>query len=108
MDMLVEAPQSHQDAKKNVSALVMSFFRNLLTPPPFFSKALIRDGFRCVVMGFYEKSMVEHNEELMKMAEEEGGTLIATNCVHIFAESTNKDISGTNEGSSKARLSCSI
>jgi hypothetical protein len=32
MDMLVEAPQSHRDAKKNVSALVMAFFRNLPTP----------------------------------------------------------------------------
>jgi hypothetical protein len=107
MDMLVEAPRSHRDAQMNVSALVMSFFRNLLTPLPF-SKALIRDGFRCVVTGFYEKSMVENNKELMKMAEEEGGTLIATNCAHIFAESesANKDISGTNEGSSKVNLSC--
>jgi hypothetical protein len=41
----------------------------------------------------------------MKIAEEEGGTLIETNCAHIFAESTNKDISGANEGSSKVRLS---
>jgi hypothetical protein len=35
MDMLVEAPQTHRDAKKNVSALVMSFFRNPQTPLPF-------------------------------------------------------------------------
>jgi hypothetical protein len=35
MDMLVEAPQTHRDAKKNVSALVMLFFRNPPTPLPF-------------------------------------------------------------------------
>lgn len=28
MDMLVEAPQTHRDAKKNVSTLILSFFRN--------------------------------------------------------------------------------
>jgi hypothetical protein len=105
MDMLVEAPQSHQDAKKNVSALVMLFFRNLLPTLPL-SKALIQDGFRCVVMGFYGRSMVENNDELMKMVEKEGGTSIAMNCAHIFAKSTNKDISGTNEGSSKVHHSC--
>jgi hypothetical protein len=35
MDMLVEAPQTHRDAKKNVSALVMSFFHNPQTPLSF-------------------------------------------------------------------------
>jgi hypothetical protein len=28
MDMLVEAPQTHRDPKKNVSALILSYFRN--------------------------------------------------------------------------------
>ena len=36
MDMLVEAPQSHRDAKKNVSTLVVtSFFRKSPPPLPF-------------------------------------------------------------------------
>jgi hypothetical protein len=35
MDMLVEAPQTHRDAKKNVSALVMLFFHSPPTPLPF-------------------------------------------------------------------------
>ena len=36
MGMLVEAPQSHRDAKKNVSAPVaMSLVRKSSTPPPF-------------------------------------------------------------------------
>ena len=35
MDMLVEAPQTHRDAKKNVSALAMFSFRNSPTPLPF-------------------------------------------------------------------------
>jgi hypothetical protein len=102
MDMLVEAPQTHRDAKKNVSALIMSLFRN--AKPPAFSKALIRDGFCCVVTGNYERSMVESNKELEKMADDENKGLITTNCAHIFAESTNMNISGDNEGSSKVRL----
>jgi len=32
MYMLVEAPQTHRDAKNNVSALIVSFFRNSHTP----------------------------------------------------------------------------
>ncbi|EGO01682.1 hypothetical protein SERLA73DRAFT_70852 [Serpula lacrymans var. lacrymans S7.3] len=76
-DMLVEAPQAHQDAKKN---------------------ALIRDGSCCVVTGNYERSMVENNQELEKMADDEGKGLIVTNCAHIFAESTNLNISGDQKG----------
>ena len=49
--------------------------------------------------------MVENNKEMEKMSDEEGWTLNVTNCAHIFAESTNKDISGANEGSSKVRFS---
>jgi hypothetical protein len=35
MDMLLEAPQTHRDAKKNVSALILSFFHNSQAPLPF-------------------------------------------------------------------------
>ncbi|KAF5378312.1 hypothetical protein D9615_008803 [Tricholomella constricta] len=82
--MLVEVPQSHRDAKKN---------------------ALIRDGFRCVVTGFYEKSMVENNKELEKLSDEEGWTLNATDCAHIFAES---DMPDANEGSNKHHYAASL
>jgi hypothetical protein len=48
--------------------------------------------------------MVESNKELEKMADDENKGLITANCAHIFAESTNQNISGDNEGSSKARF----
>jgi hypothetical protein len=48
--------------------------------------------------------MVESKKELEKMADDENKGLITTNCVHIFAESTNQNISGDHEGSSKARF----
>jgi hypothetical protein len=48
--------------------------------------------------------MVENNKELEKMADDENKGLITTNCAHIFAESTNMNISGDNEGSSKVSL----
>ena len=35
MDMLLEAPQTHRDVKKNLSARIKSFFRNLPTHLPF-------------------------------------------------------------------------
>ena len=41
----------------------------------------------------------------MEMTIKEGSTLAEMNCAHIFAESTNKDISDANEGSNKVRLS---
>jgi hypothetical protein len=48
--------------------------------------------------------MVESNKELEKMADSENRFLITTNCAHIFAESTNLNISGDNGGGSKVRI----
>ncbi|KAF8968556.1 hypothetical protein BDZ97DRAFT_1799021 [Flammula alnicola] len=71
-DTLVEAPQSHADAKKN---------------------ALIRDGFRCVVTGKYDMHSVKKIRELEEMVRSDLSLRTnPTECAHIFAESTNSSI----------------
>ncbi|KXN80608.1 hypothetical protein AN958_09646 [Leucoagaricus sp. SymC.cos] len=71
-DTLVDAPQSHSDAKKN---------------------ALIRDGYCCVVTGrFDERSVLEIRELEERVGSDSSLTTEATECAHIFAESTNADI----------------
>jgi len=52
--------------------------------------------------------MVESNKELEKMADDDNKGLITTNCAHIFAESTNQNISGDNEGSNKHHYAASM
>jgi len=86
---LVEAPQSHADAKKNVS-LVLSFHVSSLIDT---SQALIRDGYRCVVTGKYDMRSVMKIQELEDIVFlDPSATSEATQCAHIFAESTNSSI----------------
>ncbi|TDL19325.1 hypothetical protein BD410DRAFT_792367 [Rickenella mellea] len=69
---LVKAPQSHADAKTN---------------------ALIRDGFRCVVTGRYDRGSANANRELKDAVDSDpNARLDSTECAHIFAESTNSAI----------------
>ncbi|KIL65195.1 hypothetical protein M378DRAFT_24205 [Amanita muscaria Koide BX008] len=75
---LEEASHSHQTAK---------------------IKALVRDGFKCVVSGAYDVTSALKCAELMQKVQ---GNLAGTVCVHIFPESTNV---GVSEGSSKTVLS---
>ena len=87
-DTLMEAPQSHADAKKNVS-LIPSYTYSLIDT----SQALIRDGFRCVVTGKYDAASYRQNRELREMVSSDPSlTRAATQCAHIFAESTNSSI----------------
>ncbi|GBE88143.1 hypothetical protein SCP_1203730 [Sparassis crispa] len=67
-DCLEEAPQGHSTAK---------------------NKALVRDGFRCVVTGAYDFISVMRSEELAGRARSEGVNLTYTECAHILSESTN-------------------
>ncbi|KAF8905958.1 hypothetical protein CPB84DRAFT_1813942 [Gymnopilus junonius] len=72
-DTLIEAPQSHADAKKLV--------------------ALIRDGYRCVVTGKYDANSVTIVRELReRITQDSSLRREATECAHIFAESTNSSI----------------
>ncbi|TFK31757.1 hypothetical protein BDQ12DRAFT_707890 [Crucibulum laeve] len=69
---LVEAPQSHVNAKAN---------------------ALIRDNFRCVVTRRYDDNSVRQNKELEEIYKSDPHSMTAeTQCAHIFAESTNANI----------------
>ncbi|KJA16259.1 hypothetical protein HYPSUDRAFT_147992, partial [Hypholoma sublateritium FD-334 SS-4] len=71
-DTIVDAPQSHANAKQN---------------------ALIRDGYRCVVTGKYDwPSVMEIRELEEKVRSDFSLRIEATECVHIFAESANLDI----------------
>jgi len=71
-DTLVEAPQSHAYAKKN---------------------ALIRDGYRCVVTGKYDAGSYYEIRELEDKVRADSSLRVgATECAHIFAESTNSSI----------------
>jgi len=80
--MLQQAPQSHKQAKAN---------------------ALVRDGFRCVISGRYDINSAESNKELGGELKRAGITdMSLTECAHIFPESTNARISGSNAQTDKA------
>ncbi|KAF8346379.1 hypothetical protein F5887DRAFT_883702 [Amanita rubescens] len=56
--------------------------------------ALIRDGFKCVVTGTYDLDSAKVFQELGQVA---GANARGTECVHIFSESTNVNISKDSE-----------
>ncbi|KAK2466535.1 hypothetical protein APHAL10511_001397 [Amanita phalloides] len=59
-------------------------------------KALVRDGFRCVISGRYDRESVRRSRVL---DETPGIEVTETECAHILSESTN--VVGIGEGSSK-------
>ncbi|KAF8349171.1 hypothetical protein F5887DRAFT_1243450, partial [Amanita rubescens] len=63
--MLEEAPTGHETAKR---------------------KALVRDRFRCVISGRYDRESVNRSREL---DETPGIKVVGTECAHILSESTN-------------------
>lgn len=69
---------------------------------------MVRDGFRCVVTGDYDVSSVKRSRELEKAQEVENAGLCPTECAHIFAESTNANISGSNEGGNKRHYAAGV
>jgi len=88
-DTLEDVPQSHSTAKKHVS-IALSIHEFSLTPT---DQALFRDGYRCVITGKYDISSVMVIKELEeKLNADRSLKTDGTQCAHIFAESTNKDI----------------
>jgi hypothetical protein len=86
---IVEAPQSHVEAKKNVG-LALSFCESSLIDT---CQALIRDGYRCVVTGKYDARSVKDIRELNDLVLSDPRLRReVTQCAHIFAESTNSSI----------------
>ena len=61
-------------------------------------KALIQDGFRCVISGLYDINSVKDNKELEQLKVEGAANAdkCTTQCAHILPESTNAKISGSN------------
>jgi hypothetical protein len=68
--------------------------------PPLF-KALVRDGFRCVISKHYDHTSVNHSKELTLEMEEADADMCPTECAHIFPESTNANVSGKNAKDNK-------
>ena len=86
---LVEALQSHSDAKKNV-VVVLSFLEYSLMDT---NQALIRDQYRCVVTKRYDYLSVQLNRELQeRVISDPSARAEHTQCAHIFSESTNSNI----------------
>ncbi|KAF4609700.1 hypothetical protein D9613_012064 [Agrocybe pediades] len=57
-------------------------------------KALVRDGFRCVISGSYDATSLRASEQLRnkRLAENPVPELVPTQCAHIFPTSMHKDI----------------
>ena len=84
-----DASQSHSTAKKHLS-IGLSIHEFSLTPT---DHALFRDAYRCVVTGKYDMSSVLVIKELReKLNADRSLKMDATQCAHIFTESTNQDI----------------
>lgn len=66
-----ETPSSHGSAKR---------------------KALVRDGFRCVVTGRYDHATYRQSEEIRVEADAKNASIMPTECAHILDESTNFNI----------------
>ena len=96
-ETLVEAPQSHAVAKKNVGP-VLSFHESSFIDN---RQALIRDGYRCVMTGKYDDRCATEIRELNDLILSDPSLRREpTQCAHIFAESSNKSIE---PGSAKVR-----
>ncbi|KAH7887231.1 hypothetical protein F5I97DRAFT_1807702 [Phlebopus sp. FC_14] len=74
MAEIKEAPKNHQDAK---------------------AQALVRDGFRCVVTGLYDRAAVAAKVLAPKDVNNMGMIPIFTECAHIVPSSTYFDLSDT-------------
>ena len=94
-----EAPQRHDQAKKNVShfwTLRATYF--LIQT---ISKALVRDAFRCMASGRYDHQSVLKNVELKNEAWSSRSPTCDTQCAHIFPQSINMGTSGSSNDGAK-------
>ncbi|OBZ66341.1 hypothetical protein A0H81_13681 [Grifola frondosa] len=84
--LLEEAPQGHATSKE---------------------KALIRDGYHCVMTGDYDYVSVRDRRDL-RLQIPDGMTVGSTNACHIFPELTNLGISGNNAGGGKHEYAATV
>src|SRR5712671_6939198 len=81
--------------------------------PSFFSskivsKALVRDNFRCIVSGRYDSQSVQANHELKEEVRKSRSLTSDTQGAHIFPQSTNMNVSGSNEDRAKVCFPCAL
>ncbi|KAF9646068.1 hypothetical protein BDM02DRAFT_3156687 [Thelephora ganbajun] len=62
-------------------------------------KALARDGFRCMIIGYFDKTSLKYSAELQRMEETLGGIPVHVQTSHILNESTTQGV-GMGEESS--------
>jgi len=97
-----EAPQHYDQAKKKVSHVCTLQATYFLIQT--ISKALVRDNFRCIATGRYDSASMVKNHELKEEMYKSRTPTCNTKCAHIFPQSTNMGISGTNEDGAKVRI----
>jgi hypothetical protein len=85
--LLVEPPKSYRDAK---AAVRFNLLRRFHIDHSY--QALVRDGYRCIVTGFVDSTTIEEYPELSELAM---FAIRGTNCAHILAWSTSRDINNT-------------
>ncbi|THH03489.1 hypothetical protein EW146_g10433 [Bondarzewia mesenterica] len=85
--LLEEAPQNHTTAK---------------------AKALIRDGYRCVLTGSYDVTCCDTMPTIGELVTTNDLPITATDAAYIFPESTNVEISGENKGAAKYDFAASV
>lgn len=71
------------------------------------AQALARDGFRCVITGFFDATSLQSNTELQRQKTEQGGVTIPITPCHILNESTTQG-TGTNEKGTVVNKVCTI
>lgn len=89
---LEEARQDHWGAKQKVRSPRHHHDR----PPYTVPKALVRDGFRCMITGRYDSKSIDRIVEQPTLDAVTFG-LTYSRCVHIFSESTNAGLSDGNK-----------
>ncbi|KAF9645778.1 hypothetical protein BDM02DRAFT_3189404 [Thelephora ganbajun] len=62
-------------------------------------KALARDGFRCMITGFFDKTSLKYSAELRRRKETLGGMPIIVKTSHILSESTTQGVGLNTKGS---------
>ncbi|KAF9645780.1 hypothetical protein BDM02DRAFT_3119694 [Thelephora ganbajun] len=62
-------------------------------------KALARDGFRCMITGFFDKTSLKYSAELRQLEEPLGGMPIIVKTSHILSESTTQGVGLNTKGS---------
>ena len=92
--------QVDEHAKKNVSHVRM--LQATIFSSKTISKALVRDDFRCMVTRGYDYAAVK-NDEIMQDVRDRL-PMCSTQRAHIFPQSTNVGISGSNHGGPKVRI----